>query len=333
MSSRQNGADIRSITPPKQQKSLPPTPPTTDKRPGHGIETVEDLRRYWASRSSSNVDDADEIVQIPVAPEFNPHDYENDIQAIFPRFDCCATYRQGCRLPDRKILVRMPSRIHEGFIADIEKESYRQLGEINSNRLNIEIEAVPRIVVEVAYTQPGSHGKRIATDYVSGTDGQVKRVFFFDLNPIGKASTLSEWRTKITPSDDPTYEGDLSIEAVMMKEFRAADGSQANVEESLKIPYGDFDTGADPQGHVICIGFPYLYDILTKLEKKRPQQDPGHAEPGSKRFRFRRSPSTSVEQLLSEHEREFQKAEDIDDDGSDFIPGTDESQLGSDIET
>lgn len=48
--------------------------------------------------------------------------------------------------------------------------------------------------------------------------------------------------------------------------------------------------------------------------------------PVTNRFRVQRSPSTSAKPLQSDHEKEFQKAENVGGDGSDFSPGTDESE-------
>jgi hypothetical protein len=234
MTSGQEDPSLFSRTPPNKRTRLPPTPPDTGKR--SRIASVGELRRYWDAVVLETEDDTDEIQEIGLSSDFDPHVYEDDIRSFLPRFDCY-TIKQS----DRKILVRMPSRIHEGLIAYIEEQSYRQLDKKSGQHLKIEIgrssrvllhdgkqsrqpdtqyldsEDVPRVIVEVAYTQSGKQGRKIARDYIFGTDGRVKRVYVCDLNRVGKASTISEWESKITPSDDQEYEGDLSVVMVRTK--------------------------------------------------------------------------------------------------------------------
>ena len=233
MTSGQKVPSSFSKTPPNQPIKLPPTPPDTGKRPD--IASVEELRRFWSTRAPKVASAIDETTEIRISRDFDPHKHEDAINNFLPRFDCYT------KRSSRELVVRMPSRIHEGFIAYIEEESYNQLGNNRSQRPKIEIgrssrvllydgkqsrqpdtqfidsEDVPRVIVEVAYTQSGNYGRKIAEDYIFGTNGKVKRVFVCDLNPLGQSSTISEWEGKITESADPKYDGDLSVVLVESK--------------------------------------------------------------------------------------------------------------------
>ncbi|KAM3511650.1 hypothetical protein MY11210_004734 [Beauveria gryllotalpidicola] len=250
------------------------------------ISSVEELRSYWNALAPEIASTVDEVLEIPIDRQFDPHIHEDAIRNFLPRFDCYA------KRSNRKMLVRMPLRIHEGFIASIEQEFYRQLDQSPTQDSKVEIgrssrvllydgeqsrqpdtqfldsKGIPRVIVEVAYTQSGRHSRNLAEDYIFGTNGQVKRVFVCHLNPVGKSSMISEWEGKITESDDPNYEEDLSVALVQSKEFRTADGASVNDDERFNIPCCDFAARSDGR-NVISIQFRHFYDTLGKLEMKR----------------------------------------------------------------
>lgn len=216
-----------SRTPPKQ--SLPPTPPRTDERKQSlAINSVQDLRRYWNNRKA----DEEEIVWIQRSKGFNPHQHLDEIENLFRRFDCYPT----------AICVRMPSPIHELVIRALEREftikqfllggacSDIKLGGSSRVSLNEEkesrqpdiqfrhkLEKYPRVIVEVANTQTQKELEALAYDYILKSDGEIKSVYGIDLNPLGKASTVSRWCARVTPSDDPEYDKEVRVEKTLYK--------------------------------------------------------------------------------------------------------------------
>ena len=136
----------------------------------------------------------------------------------------------------------MPSPIHELVIRDLEREytikqfllggacSDIKLG--GSSRVSLDeekesrqpdiqfrhkLEKYPRVIVEVANTQTQKELEALAYDYILKSDGEIKSVYGIDLNPLGKASTVSRWCARVTPSDDPEYDKEVRVEKTLYK--------------------------------------------------------------------------------------------------------------------
>ncbi|OAA34312.1 hypothetical protein NOR_08528 [Metarhizium rileyi] len=326
------GADgTLSKTPPKHP--LPLTPPRTVQR-SLAINSVQQLRRYRADRKA---DEAEEIVRIQINKEFDPHQHLEKIGDIFRRFDCYPT----------AICVRMPSPIHELVISDLEREytikqdrrggrcSDIKLGRSSrvyldgkkeSRQPDIQFrhksEKQPRVIIEVALSQTEKELEILAYDYILKSDGKIKTVYGIDLNPPGKSSTVSRWCARVTPSDDPAYEEEVRVEKILYKAFRAADGSPANPDECVLIPFGNFDIDLEEQNSGISIPFRSIFDAYREAQEMEAQSetDVESQRPAKRTKRIWRTPSP-IEQLNPEDETRFQAAEKAAEDlneGSDF---------------
>jgi hypothetical protein len=55
--------------------------------------------------------------------------------------------------------------------------------------------AFPGVVIEVSYTQDGKNLRKLARDYIWGSNGDIKVVIGIDIN-YGRESTVLLWRPK-----------------------------------------------------------------------------------------------------------------------------------------
>ena len=222
-----------STTPPNQQIALPPTPPGTVERPSSTtLGSVQELRRHWKRYSQLRGQETDEIINFNISKDFIPHQHLDEIEGSFRRFDCYPA----------SIRARMPSPIHELVIAGLEsnytEQRFQRQGEYSeivlgrSSRIFLDGKResrqpdiqfrrkshhIPGIVIEVAHTQTERELEALASDYILKTDGNIKRVYGIDLNPLGKSSTISEWRARLTPSDDPDFDEEVRVEKTFKK--------------------------------------------------------------------------------------------------------------------
>src|SRR3569833_696272 len=60
--------------------------------------------------------------------------------------------------------------------------------------------AYPGVVLEVSYSQDGKDLRKLAADYILGSNGDIKAVIGIDIN-CGKDSTVSLWRPRYVRED------------------------------------------------------------------------------------------------------------------------------------
>ncbi|OAQ96060.1 hypothetical protein LLEC1_03509 [Akanthomyces lecanii] len=331
-----------SRTPP-DKSILPPTPPGSNERPASRLAaTARDLERQYRK---INTADLSETHQLNIHEDFDPHKHLDVIHTYARRFDC---YRKYIRL-------RMPSTFHEFVITGLAMESHDRLrklggkfeqvflggssrvyldGKLESRQPDIQFRTrsrrFPGVIIEVAHTQTHKALEALAYDYILKSDGLIKRVYGIDINPKGRPSTVSEWRVKTTPSDDPDYDEEVRVEKGLYKEFCAADGSLANPDESLVISLNDFDIDTAEQDREIAMSFSTIYKCYeTALQFQA--QDEIDTEPRRKRVKRVHPTPSPIEQLKSDDEKRFQAAEQRAQGGapSDYEPTTEEDDSSS----
>ncbi|KAK3364400.1 hypothetical protein B0T25DRAFT_62924 [Lasiosphaeria hispida] len=84
--------------------------------------------------------------------------------------------------------------------------------------------AYPGVVLEVSYSQDGRDLKKLASDYILRSNGDIKAVIGVDIN-YGRESTASLWR--------PNYVEEEGEEFDILEPFRSSGGSPAGHEESF----------------------------------------------------------------------------------------------------
>lgn len=224
-------SDCLGITPPERQAQLPPTPPTTDERRERASNTSHDDRILRLLRNRA-VGLLGPWTIIPI--EFQQYGRNRRaIERLFRRHD----YEPE----QERIVVRMPSPIHESFLKSFERaleDSIKRVantggdaGDFASNISNVgsarvllaegtqgssskalrrqpdaqfqhERMAYPGVVVEVSYSQDGKSLGKLAQDYILDSNGNIGAVVGIDINPQGVDSTVSLWRPQYTPSED-----------------------------------------------------------------------------------------------------------------------------------
>ncbi|OAA33796.1 hypothetical protein AAL_01261 [Moelleriella libera RCEF 2490] len=328
-----------SETPPDHSGLLPLTPPDSERRTTSDVtvESVQDLRRYWERvRPKLNK----ETAYIKISDQFDPLQHTEEISGFIRRFDCYSTF----------IRVRMPTTIHDAFCRGLEDEYRTQKLQYERDFVDIRLagssdvslsgrkqsrspdiqfrhllHAKPRVIIEVAYSQSLKELRDVAEDYILETDGQVRRVYGIKLSPLGgKPLTISEWRPKITPSDNPDFDEDIRAEEIYCKEFRSADGSPVNPHECIVISAHDFDVAAEAE---ISIPFRRIFEILQEVEQMQnvPEERP------AKRLRHVRRTPSPIEQLNEDDEAVFAAREDAEEEAGsgkdpDYEPGSNNSQ-------
>ncbi|CEJ95237.1 hypothetical protein VHEMI10728 [[Torrubiella] hemipterigena] len=318
-----------SRTPPNQP-ALPPSPPPTKKSStSTSIASVRDLQHYCKDHSLLDEVKANEYTNIPLSKTFQPHYHITRIEQFIRCFDCYPT----------SILVRMPSPILEFVISGLEREYTIQqflcggkwqdvkLGRSSRVFLDNKNESrqpdikfrhkqqhIPRVIIEVAYTQTEKGLDALASDYILKSDGEIKTVIGVNLNPWGKPSTVQEWKAVITDSDDPEYDEELRVERGPKKVFREADGSPANEEECITIPYSDFSDDSNAQEPGISISLQKIFEIYGGAEDMNTRSEVEEVDRPTKRVKcIGRTPSP-IEQLKPEAEAKFLAAEKAAED-------------------
>lgn len=217
-------------TPPDRRAHFPPTPPATEER--HAATRNDGSRRVREYKRKAEEGDVPSFAEFDL--ETQQYNSES-VERLVSRHDYDANHA--------KLVVRMPSTIHEYFstcVVEVLKDQLRRIGEregadgdfasritsVGSARIFLETDDAdsktvrrqpdgqfqhkdsiyPGVVLEVSWSQDGKDLRRLAEDYILGSDGKIKAVVGFDINPLGKESTVSLWRAKFTwLEDEETY--------------------------------------------------------------------------------------------------------------------------------
>ncbi|KAK3943624.1 hypothetical protein QBC46DRAFT_27069 [Diplogelasinospora grovesii] len=338
--------DRHESTPPDNGTPLPLTPPATDERFSWrlGASNVDKVMRMFEACRDQGAAPAsltkfclplqqyDELVKRLQDDQSLGRYVEDKV-----RFD----YEPEPGL----LIVRMPSPVHEFFTASVEDEMYNQLTRVGefaakiakgrSSRIFLKEgisgessevlhtvrrepdgqfqhhwPAYPGVVLEVSYSQDRKDLRKLASDYILGSNGDIKAVIGLDVNYNGKQSTVSLWRPNYFEED-----GEEILEVrqeIVNKPFRASDGSPVNHTECLTLSLSDFATDEISSGDEpvsLSIQFGRLADFLAQAEQIHQAREPDNRQgvKSSRRPKKRRLPSSPAEELRSEDEAEYRR--------------------------
>ncbi|PBP23773.1 hypothetical protein BUE80_DR005466 [Diplocarpon rosae] len=234
----------------------------------------------------------------------------------------------------RRFVLRMsPSPIHD--LACIQGESAQFVKKIKaqgSSRIKFKDENYgphspdaqfrhseahyPGIVIEVSYTQKRKDLRKLADQYILGSDGDIKVVVGLDIEyKASKQATLSVWRPAIVKNQ--VGEKELVSQAVIEdKIFRDSDGNPSTDERGgLVLRLRDFapdDLVGSKLGDPIITPLSQLFTFLQKAEKHTAplMNNTGITRSIKPWVRKRALSSSPVEELSERDEKRIREAED-----------------------
>ncbi|KAK4446492.1 hypothetical protein QBC34DRAFT_411313 [Podospora aff. communis PSN243] len=174
--------------------------------------------------------------------------------------------------------------------------------------------AYPGVVIEVSYSQDGKDLKKLASDYILRSNGDIKVVLGIDIN-YGEKSTVSVWRPHYVEEEGEELELLEVRPEVSYQPFRSASGSPVGHEETLKLSLSDFATDEISSGYGsvhLSISFRQLADFLARAELMRQTREPESESRGIKsrrQTRKRRPSSSPADELRSEDEAKYRRQE------------------------
>ncbi|TVY90308.1 hypothetical protein LAWI1_G003603 [Lachnellula willkommii] len=217
------------VTPPESFTNPPLTPPGTDEKTTTSISRiVEEIRNRRKGRGLTRIPWACYILDL--------QGYQNLLQEL-QRDESLWGFAQHKLRYDyfpsvNRLTLRMPTFLHEKFIASIVEEIYTQLKLIQGKAAEFakEISTIglasiefadqdygkhdpdaqfqhskaqyPGVVIEVSYSQKRKDLARLADDYILGSDGDIRAVVGLDIEyKASKKATLSVWRPSIVTNE------------------------------------------------------------------------------------------------------------------------------------
>ncbi|KAK2624196.1 hypothetical protein QTJ16_006146 [Diplocarpon rosae] len=174
----------------------------------------------------------------------------------------------------------------------------------------------PGIVIEVSYTQKRKDLRKLADQYILGSDGDIKVVVGLDIEyKASKQATLSVWRPAIVKNQ--VGEKELVSQAVIEdKIFRDSDGNPSTDERGgLVLRLRDFapdDLVGSKLGDPIITPLSQLFTFLQKAEKHTAplMNNTGITRSIKPWVRKRALSSSPVEELSERDEKKIREAED-----------------------
>lgn len=259
-------------TPPSSFTQQPLTPPPTDKKPSAEARRVITLFRHiQAGRDTGGDTWAEFQLATGEFDQLQSTLQQDGVLSGFVKDKIRYDYdEENCRL-----VVRMPSAVHELFIDGLEDEIRSQLKAIrgesdgkaqfaqkvraarsteirfaanaSSSQSKYEPDAsfghidaqYPGVVIEVAYSQKKKRLGRLAENYLLDSDASVRVVVGLDIE-YGKDSckaTLSIWRPEL--SDSPSGPELRAVDVVADKAFRDEKGNPVE-HPGLRLRLSDF---------------------------------------------------------------------------------------------
>ncbi|RFU72612.1 telomere-associated recq-like helicase [Trichoderma arundinaceum] len=166
----------------------------------------------------------------------------------------------------------------------------------------------PGVVIEVSYSQDGKSLRKLASDYILRSNGDIRVVIGLDLNYHGKESTVSMWRRNFLQEDGEELETLEVMQEIRCQPFRAPDGSPADPDACLTLRLRDFATDEIPLKYdntVLSITYRQLYDDLTRAEEMQSARDPNKGRRSTRKTRKRKLSSSPYDGLRSDDEATF----------------------------
>ncbi|SCO54592.1 uncharacterized protein FFNC_15587 [Fusarium fujikuroi] len=179
----------------------------------------------------------------------------------------------------------------------------------------------PGVAFEVSYSQDGKKLARIAKEYISYSNGNIKAVVCIDIN-TGTESTVSLWKARLTPANDGKRDLDFD-QTIESAAFRTADGMPINPEKNLTLQLHDFvpDELCDECPNLpVVIMFSKLFDLLSEAEEMQKSREFGDVQRALSEsdVRKRRISSSSIEELNADDETRFRDQEQAVDDKAQY---------------
>ncbi|KAL7790867.1 hypothetical protein V8C37DRAFT_383475 [Trichoderma ceciliae] len=322
-----NSLNHHCVTLPGHESKLPSSPPSTAGR----LKRVSDASpQEWLQRILHAYNKRAEEVDPPSCLEFVVDHQEYDCEAVERLFR-----RHDYDLKRGRLTIRMPSIVHDVFVAEVANAIYEQLksiqkredeeredevGELSSKIMSglsatIYIDEIqrdpdaqfqhaettyPGVVVEVSYSQNGKMLQKLAQDYILNSDGEIRAVIGIDINPRGKESTISLWRARFTLQEGEQTETLDAEQEVAHMPFRSADGQPMNDKECLTLYLSDFaprEVSSGPQAVSFSIEFGKLFNFLAKSEQLRHKRQRQRSRSSRPPLKKRRLPPSSPKRL------------------------------------
>ncbi|ELR07553.1 hypothetical protein GMDG_08468 [Pseudogymnoascus destructans 20631-21] len=216
-------------TPPESFTSLPLTPPLTDKTTTSLVSRIiEEIKNRQEGRNLTSTPWAVYLLDLKGYQELQ-HELQRDESLWgFAQHKLRYDYFPSTS----RLVLRMPTTLHEEFITSIVEEIQVQLKSIQNASAEFAKEIrsggsasikfadeeygkhdpdaqfrhskaqFPGIVIEVSYSQKRKDLERLADDYILGSDSDILVVVGLDIEyKTGKKATLSVWRPNIITNE------------------------------------------------------------------------------------------------------------------------------------
>ncbi|RDW56352.1 hypothetical protein BP5796_13227 [Coleophoma crateriformis] len=314
-------------TPPDSFTSAPPTPPPTDQKTKITIfRIVQHLQTYRAGR---------DLNRIPWSGySLSPEGYQELLRHLKSNQSLWTWVQDKLRydyFPSAKrLILRMPSAVHEGLIALVVKEIQQQLESVRGIATGFAQEVYSYNSASIKFPEPDYgkhdldaqflHSEAIADDHILGLDSGIRAVMGLDIEyKKSKEASISIWRPKIEPNE--AGENELTSHQTVT---RQADFAPEEVDR--------WDNCA--QDH-IEIPAATLCAFLDSAKEKAAMVDKQRGVVATKTWvRKRRRDTTPLEELADKDKKRFRTQESSileqasADDGS-FRTSSSISEVGS----
>ncbi|KAH7389270.1 hypothetical protein BKA64DRAFT_680154 [Cadophora sp. MPI-SDFR-AT-0126] len=299
------------VTPPSSFTTHPLTPPPTDEKSPTVLRIIRDIRRRKAEvGAGAGIGKTKLPAPVPWTA------YSLDAEAyteLLRRFECdenlAAFVDHELRFDyfpsTRRLILRMPTAVHEYFIHFVVQEIRTQLGAFTgssgafakdvkfggSTRISFddseygchdpdgqfkhENAQYPGVVIEVSYSQKKRDLPHLADEYILGSDANIQCVIGLDIEYGGKGkakmATWSVWEPVVEEGDNGRKEL-VAKQTVHNTVFRTPTGTPPSPSnQTLEIPLRAFAPSScystdPPQGSII-IPAAKLYTFLANAEK------------------------------------------------------------------
>ncbi|KAK5656231.1 hypothetical protein OQA88_4992 [Cercophora sp. LCS_1] len=161
--------------------------------------------------------------------------------------------------------------------------------------------AYPGVVLEVSYSQDGKDLKKLASDYILRSNGDIKTVIGIDIN-YGNESTVSLWRPNYIEEEGEEFDI-LEVKGeILYQPFRSSGGSPAGYDECLELRLSDFasDEISDGSREMECESRGIKSRRRTR--KRKPSSSPADELRSEDEAKYRRQESDVAERAAVDDE-------------------------------